>query len=228
MFIYDTKLPFEVRITRPDMKYYLLLDRQLKGCSSGLKQAAVYIRQSFMINNPTFHDIFMRLGARQISDMEVLSCIIHQMHGEDDRYYDESNDDTPVFEFIKPCHTQEEHCSCQPESEEEQHHVNNDLTAAVMRDMQYEEEQIHIYEELIRYIQDDGADEAFSYLLDSAKKAMDTLRNLLHILTTHTEMKDFGEGDTHNAWDLDTSNYFDKPNPTFVNPSDIEDFPFKR
>ena len=56
MFIYDTKLPFEVRITRPDMKYYLLLDRQLKGCSSGLKQAAVYIRQSFMINNPTFHD----------------------------------------------------------------------------------------------------------------------------------------------------------------------------
>ena len=46
MFIYDTKLPFEVRITRPDMKYYLLLDRQLKGCSSGLKQAAVYIRQS--------------------------------------------------------------------------------------------------------------------------------------------------------------------------------------
>ena len=90
MFIYDTKLPFEVRITRPDMKYYLLLDRQLKGCSSGLKQAAVYIRQSFMINNPTFHDIFMRLGARQISDMEVLSCIIHQMHGEDDRYYDES------------------------------------------------------------------------------------------------------------------------------------------
>ena len=62
MFIYDTKLPFEVQITRPDMKYYLLLDRQLKGCSSGLKQAAVYIRQSFMINNPTFHDIFMRLG----------------------------------------------------------------------------------------------------------------------------------------------------------------------
>lgn len=78
MFIYDTKLPFEVQITRPDMKYYLLLDRQLQGCSSGLKQASVYIRQSFMINNPTFHDIFMRLGARQISDMEVLSRVIHQ------------------------------------------------------------------------------------------------------------------------------------------------------
>ena len=107
MFIYDTKLPFEVQITRPDMKYYLLLDRQLQGCSSGLKQASVYIRQSFMINNPTFHDIFMRLGARQISDMEVLSHIIHQMHGEDDRYYDESNDDTPVFEFIKPCQSEE-------------------------------------------------------------------------------------------------------------------------
>ena len=34
MFIYDTKLPFEVRITRPDMKYYLLLDRQLKAAAA--------------------------------------------------------------------------------------------------------------------------------------------------------------------------------------------------
>ena len=73
-----------------------------------------------------------------------------------------------------------------------------------------------------------GRDVYKRQLLDSAKKAMDTLKNLLHILTTHTEMKDFGEGDTHNAWDLDTSNYFDKPNPIFVNPSDLEDFPFKK
>ena len=58
MFIYDTKLPFEVRITRPDMKYYLLLDRQLKGCSSGLKQAAVYIRPV----SYTHLDVYKRQG----------------------------------------------------------------------------------------------------------------------------------------------------------------------
>lgn len=224
MFIYDKKIPMEVQITRPDMKYYLLLDRQLEGCKAGLEQANVYIRQSFMIHNEEFREIFLRLGARQITNMEILAKLIHQMHGEDDRYYDESNDDTPVFEFIRPVGHEES----VDETELDQHHVNNDLTAAVMRNMQFEEHEIHKYEELIRYIQDDGADKTFEYLKESAKKALNTLRNLLHILTTHTEVKDFGLGDSHDAWDLDTSNYFDKPNPIFINPNDIEDLPFKK
>lgn len=227
MFIYDTVLPMEVRITRPDFKYYLLLDRQLEGCKPGLEQAQVYVRQSFMIHNQEFHDIYMRLAARLMSDMEVLAVLIHQMHGVDDRYYDESNDDTPAYEFIKPCETGEE----THHQNDEKHHVNNDLTAAVMRDMQFEESQIELYEQLIEFVHDDGADIVFQYLKESAQKAFGTLKNMLTILTTHTEMKDFGEGNTHNAWDLDTSNYFDKPNPVFINPSDIEDianFPKKK
>lgn len=223
MFIYQPEHAYNVQITRPDMKYYLLLDRQLQGCHRGLQQATVYIRQSFMIHNPDFSNIFMRLGARCVNDMEVLSALIHQMHGEDDRYYDESNDDTPAFSFIDPCESKNK-----DDDEQQQHHVNNDLTAAIMRDMEYEEEQLHLYVELIQYIQDDGANKAFSYLKESAQKAFDTLRNLLHILTTHTETKDFGLGDSHNAWDLDTSNYFDKPNPVFINPSDLKDLPFHK
>lgn len=227
MVTYDKDLPIRVQITRPDPKYYFLLDHQLEGCKKGLQQATVYIRQSFMIHNEKFREIFMHLGTRQITDMEVLAQLIHQMHGEDDRYYDESNDDTPVFEYIKPC---EKHEQQQKEetTEHEQHHVNNDLTAAVMRNMQFEEKQIHLYEQLIRYIDDDGADIVFEYLKESAAKAFETLRNLLHILTTHTEVKDFGLGDSHNAWDLDTSNYFDKPNPTFINPSEVEDMNFHK
>lgn len=226
MFLYDEKLPIHVQIIRPDMKYYLLLDRHLDGCKRGLKQASVYIAQSFMIHNSKFHDIFMRLGASQLSDMEVLSALIHQMHGEDDRYYDESNDDTPVFEFILPC--EEEQCCCHAkETHEDQHHVNNDLTAAVLRDIKFEEQQVKLYDQLIQYVQDDGADQVFEYLKKSAQQALDILKNTLEILTTHTEQKDFGEGDMHNAWDLDTSNYFDKPNPTFINPNDI-DFPIKK
>lgn len=227
MILYDEKLPIQVQIIRPDMKYYLLLDRHLDGCRRGLKQANVYIAQSFMIHNKKFKDIFMRLGASQLSDMEVLSVLIHQMHGEDDRYYDESNDDTPAYEFILPCEEQKECCCHEDVTHDDQHHVNNDLTAAVLRDIRFEEQQVDLYEQLIQYVEDDGADRVFEYLKENAQKALDTLKNTLNILTTHTEMKDFGEGDTHNAWDLDTTNYFDKPNPIFINPNDVK-FPIKK
>lgn len=220
MFNYDEKLSHKVEIDRPDMKYYVLLDRNLQGCRDGLQQAIVYIRQGFMIHNPTFHDTFMQLAARKINDMEVLSDLLHKMHGVDDRYYDESNDDTPAFELIQPLKEDKD------KNKEEEHHVNNDLTAAVLRNIEYENKVYAIYEKLIQIINDEGAKKTFLYLKESVQQAIEILKNILDILTNHEEVKDFGEGDTHNAWDLDTSNYFDKPNPIFLNPSDIEEFPF--
>ena len=41
MFSYDEKLLYKVEIDRPDMKYYVLLDRNLQGCRDGLQQAMV-------------------------------------------------------------------------------------------------------------------------------------------------------------------------------------------
>lgn len=216
MFMYENKLPLDVSIDRPDPILYEMLDHERKGCARGLHQAMVYIRQSFMIHNQSFQDLFLRLGASRITDMEILSGLLHQLHGVDDRYYDESNDDTPAFEFIKPC-DDVDHGDIQ-----EEHHVNNDLTACVMRDIQFEEQQQDMYEKLIEKTQDQGARHVLNYLKKNCEKSMDVLKNLLTILTTHTEMKDFGEGDTHNAWDYDTSNYFDKPNPYFLNPDDKE------
>lgn len=217
MFQYEDTLPIQVQVIKPDARYYLLLDRQLQGCKLGLDQAAIYIRQAFMIHNQEFHDIYMRLAAKILSDMEILSQVIHQMHGEDDRYYDESNDDTPVFELIMPLDEANE----KPKNS---HHVNNDLSASVIQDIYFEEKQIQLYDKLITYIDDEGAKKAFTYIKENRTKSLHTLQNLMTILTTHTETKDFGLGDSHNAFDLDTSNYFDKPNPTFINPSDIKDF----
>ena len=150
MFIYEDKLPVKVQVTRPDPHYYQLLDEQLEGCKAGLQQAQVFIQQAFMIHNLEFHDIYMRLASKLLSDMEVLENLIHQMHGEDDRYYDESNDDTPVFEFI-PLKQQNK------ENKTKKHHVNNDLTAAVIRDMEFEHSQIQLYTQLLMFIKDEGA-----------------------------------------------------------------------
>lgn len=214
MFLYDETKQQNVRVVRPDPETYFLLDATLHGTGDGLKQAMVYIRQAFMIHNETFHHIFMRLGANLLNDMERLAMLLHKEHGEDDRYYDESNDDTPVYEYILSSKDREE----LQEQHEELHHVNNDLTAAVMRNMEYEEKRIALYEHLISEIKDDGVKQFFKELQDSANSSFETLKNTLHILTTHTELKEFGEGNTHEAWDLDTSNYFDKPNPYFLTP----------
>lgn len=216
MFMYENKLPLDILIDRPDPQFYELMDHEQNGCAAGLHQAMVYIRQSFMIHNQSFHDLFLRLGASRITDMEILAGLLHQLHGVDDRYYDESNDDTPAFEFIAPCNESKQ-CNGQ-----EDHHVNNDLTACVMRDIHFEEQQRDKYDQLLEKTQDQGARHVLQYLKVSCEKAVHVLKNLLNILTTHTEMKDFGEGDTHDAWDYDTSNYFDKPNPYFFNPDDKE------
>lgn len=215
MFLYDNKLPMQVEIDRPDPQTYFLLDTKLHGTKAGLDQAMVYIRQAFMIHNETFHETFMRLGAKEITNMELLAKLIHLEHGEDDRYYDESNDDTPVFEYIMS----EEEREALTSTEAETHHVNNDLTAAIMRDLVFEQSRIELYAALGVDCKDQGAKRLFDYLCDSTQRSIDVLGNMLEILTTHVELKEFGEGDTHETWDLDTGNYFDKPNPYFLTPN---------
>ena len=213
MLLYDNKLTSSVMIKRPDPQTYYLLDTMLQGTKLGLNQAMKYFRQAFMIHNETFYETFMRLGAKEISNMEIVAKLLHQEHGEDDRYLDESNDDTPVFEYIMP-----------EEEPQEQRiplsntHVNNDLTAAIMENMDFEEGRITLYESLIEKCEDSGAKELFCFLKESTQRAYDVLSNMLEILTTHVELKEFGEGNTHETWDLDTSNYFDKPNPYFLTP----------
>ena len=218
MFLYDKKPSLTIAIDRPDPKTYFLLDSKLHGTKNGIEQSMLYIRQAFMIHNATFCETFKRLGAKLLNDMEVLAELIHLEHGVDDRYYDESNDDTPAFEYIMSTEKQSSIMCDKPQDR----HVNNDLTAAVMHDIQFEDQRIQQYESLLEQLQDQGVQKVFQYLIDSAKRSKDILGNLLEILTTHVELKEFGEGDTHESWDLDTSNYFDKHNPYFLTPDDKE------
>lgn len=218
MFLYDDLQPIEVQLDRPDPQTYFLLDQKLQGTTLGLHQAMVYMRQAFMIHNKTFYEIFMRLSAKEMTHMELLAKLLHLQHGEDDRYLDESNDDTPVFEYIMP--TQDDMKTTT--TFDEPKHVNNDLTAAVMSDLTFEEGRKILYDALAKDLEDRGAKTLFEYLSDSTQKSIDVLKNTLEILTTHVERKEFGEGDTHETWDLDTSNYFDKPNPYFFTPHQMK------
>ncbi|MDE6475853.1 MAG: manganese catalase family protein [Erysipelotrichaceae bacterium] len=216
MFIYENKVSKEVEITRPDFQHYLLLDRAFGGTAYGLNAAKRFIHQAFMLNNKEFREIFMHLAAKELTDMEVLADLIHKMHGVDDRYYDEDNDDTPAFGTIPPC---KEEAKAQESGKTS--HINNDLTAALIHDLEIETKVFHLYKELYEKIQDEGARNALQYLSKSKEETILTLKDMLNKLTQGQEVKDFGLGDSHNAWDLCGGNYFDKLNPVFTNPDEI-------
>lgn len=217
MLVYEKRLPIEVHVQQPDFKSYLLLDQQLQGTRVGLMSAMCYIQDSFMLNNDDFQRMFMELGTKEIIHMEVLSILIHQMHGSDDRYYDEDNDDTPTHELIPPLK------EIEPVKPMEQEHVNNDITAATLFHLEDEQRQIRIYQELDAKISDAGAHTVFSYIIEGKRESVKVLKGILETLKEPHEIKDFGLGEgSHNACSPNAGNYFDKPNPEFLNPSELE------
>lgn len=216
MFQYINKMEMEVHVHRPDFASYLLLDKECSGTKDGLQMAIHYIRQSYMIHNEQFQTRFYQIAVRKLNDMEMFSKLLHQMHSSDDRYYDESNDDTPAFELIPPL--KEESTS----KETYNWHINNDLTAAVLLDIDRETKYFHKYEEVMHKLNDDGAKEVIQHLLYSSDWVIRELKDILNKLTIPAESKDFGLGDSPNTWSHSSCNYFDKPNPLFTNPSELD------
>lgn len=217
MITYEKCLPMQVQIERPNFKSYLLLDREFQGTRIGLVSAMCYIRDSFMIHNDDFRYFFMEMATKEITHMELLSELLHQLHGSDDRYYDEDNDDTPTHELIPPLKEKE---VVQPMAQE---HVNNDMTAATLFHLEEEERQIRYYQELDVKMEDRGAHEVFSYIIQGKQENIKILKGILNTLKEPNEIKDFGLGEgSHNVVSPNSGNYFDKPNPDFINPSELD------
>ncbi len=219
MISYEKGLPLKVQVECPDFKSYLLMDRDFQGTRLGLVSAMSYIRDSFMIHNDDFRFFFMQMGVKELTHMELMAELLHQMHGSDDRYYDESNDDTPAHELIPPL---DEPKKVEPMS---QAHTNNDITAVTLYHLDDEERQIRLYQEMGAKIEDGGAHAVFDYIIAGKRENVKILKDILHTLKEPAEIKDFGLGaDSHNAWSPNAGNYFDKPNPEFINPSELYSF----
>lgn len=217
MIHYEPKQAIEVTLQRPDFQNFLLLDQQLQGTKLGMDLAMKYMRDSFMINNGDFRFMYMQMGVKTINHMEVLAQLIHQMHGSDDRYYDEDNDDTPTHELIPPLK--------QPQTvkEMEAHHTNNDITAITLFHLQEEKRQIKIYEALDQQMDDTGAHQVFQYIIEGKEENVEILNGILHTLSSPNEVKDFGlDATSPNAFSPNSGNYFDKPNPEFLNESECK------
>ena len=83
MFKHEKKLLFPVSVERANPQYAVLLQEQLGGGNGELKAAMQYISQSFRIKDPEIKDLFLDIGAEELSHMEMVGTTINLLNGHD-------------------------------------------------------------------------------------------------------------------------------------------------
>ncbi|MDR1002754.1 MAG: manganese catalase family protein [Oscillospiraceae bacterium] len=86
MFKHEKQLFHEVKVERPNPQYAVLLQEQLGGGNGELKAAMQYISQSFRIKDPEIKDLFLDIGAEELSHMEMVGTMINLLNGHDVDY----------------------------------------------------------------------------------------------------------------------------------------------
>ena len=83
MFEHKKQLLHEVKVERPNPQYAVLMQEQLGGGNGELKAAMQYISQSFRIKDPEIKDLFLDIGAEELSHMEMVAQTINLLNGHD-------------------------------------------------------------------------------------------------------------------------------------------------
>lgn len=86
MFKHEKQLFHEVKVERPNPQYAVLLQEQLGGGNGELKAAMQYISQSFRIKDPDIKDLFLDIGAEELSHMEMVGTLINLLNGHEVDY----------------------------------------------------------------------------------------------------------------------------------------------
>lgn len=86
MFKHEKTLLHECKVERPNPQYAVLLQEQLGGGNGELKAAMQYIAQSFRVKNPEIKDLFLDIGAEELSHMEMVGTLINLLNGHDVDY----------------------------------------------------------------------------------------------------------------------------------------------
>ena len=86
MFKHEKTLLHECKVERPNPQYAVLLQEQLGGGNCELKAAMQYIAQSFRVKDPEIKDLFLDIGAEELSHMEMVGTLINLLNGHDVDY----------------------------------------------------------------------------------------------------------------------------------------------
>ncbi|MEN8076346.1 manganese catalase family protein [Clostridioides difficile] len=221
MFEHKKQLLHEVKVEKPNPQYAVLMQEQLGGGNGELKAAMQYISQSFRIKDPEIKDLFLDIGAEELSHMEMVAQTINLLNGHDVNNNDVCNGEIQT-------HVQ---CGLAPVLINSSGHpwnsdyvtVTGDLVADLLSNIASEQRAKVVYEYLYRQIDDKEVRATIDFLLNREEAHNALFREALNKVQKTGSNKDFGvTEDSKLYFDLSTPGpSHEAPNPTppsFENP----------
>lgn len=215
----------EIKIDKPNPQYAAILQENLGGPNGELKAALQYITQSFRIKDPEIKDLFLDIGAEELSHMEILATTINMLNGHD------VNATAVPAGSIEP-HTLGGLLPMLTNSSGQlwtAAYVNatGDLPADLLSNIAAEQKAKVVYEYLYRQVNDKGVRNVIDFLLNREEAHNALFREALNKVQDSGSNKDFGiDKDARLYFDLSTpGRFFQDPNPTqsaFQNPRQQE------
>lgn len=216
MFSHDKKLLGEVKVDRPNPQYAVLMQEQLGGGNGELKAAMQYISQSFRIKDQAIKDLFLDIGAEELSHMEMVAETINLLTGHEVDY-----NTTPAGEI--QTHVLTGLCPALINSSgapwtADYVTVTGDIVADLLSNIASEQRAKVVYEYLYRQINDKNVRNTIEFLLNREEAHNALFREALNRVKDTASNKDFGvTEDSKLYFDLSTpGRYFNNPDPTPV------------
>ncbi|ARC84912.1 ferritin-like domain protein [Clostridium argentinense CDC 2741] len=221
MFEHKKQLLHEVKVERPNPQYAILMQEQLGGGNGELKAAMQYISQSFRIKDPEIKDLFLDIGAEELSHMEMVAQTINLLNGHevDNEKVNNGEIQTHVQCGLSPVLI---NSSGAPWTSDYVT-VTGDLVADLLSNIASEQRAKVVYEYLYRQIEDKEVRATIDFLLNREEAHNALFREALNKVQKSGSNKDFGVTEDSKLY-FNLSNpgpEHDAPNPTppsFENP----------
>ncbi len=221
MFKHEKQLLHEVKVEKTNPQYAVLMQEQLGGCNGELKAALQYISQSFRIKDKEIKDLFLDIGAEELSHMEMVAQTINLLNGHDVNYESVgvggiephvTNGLSPVLANASGYSWTADYVT-----------VTGDLVADLLANIASEQRAKVVYEYLYRQIEDKYVRETIDFLLNREEAHNALFREALNKVQNSGSNKDFGiTEDSKLYFDLSSPGpKHEAPNPTpvsFENP----------
>jgi Mn-containing catalase len=221
VFEHKKQLLHEVKVEIPNPQYAVLMQEQLGGGNGEVKAAMQYLSQSFRIKDPEIKDLFLDIGAEELSHMEMVAQTINLLNGHD-------VDNGKVNGGEIQTHVQ---CGLSPVLinssgapwTADYVTVTGDLVADLLSNIASEQRAKVVYEYLYRQIEDKEVRATIDFLLNREEAHNALFREALNKVQSTGSNKGFGvTQDSKIYFDLSTPGPTQKaPNPTppsFENP----------
>lgn len=214
MFQHKKQLLHEVKVERPNPQYAVLMQEQLGGGNGELKAAMQYISQSFRIKDPAIKDLFLDIGAEELSHMEMVAQTINLLNGHDVNYGSVGSGEiqTHVQTGLSPVLINSSGAPWTADYVT----VTGDLVADLLSNIASEQRAKVVYEYLYRQINDKEVRATIDFLLNREEAHNALFREALNKVQMTGSNKDFGvTADSRLYFDLSTPGpSHEAPNPT--------------